>query len=44
MFFGLPLVVGFHEHQQWHFERHGFRGSKALLAEVLYRNPAKAAP
>ncbi len=28
-------------HPDWHFERTGFRGSKDLLAEVLYRNPAK---
>jgi dTDP-4-dehydrorhamnose reductase len=27
---------------QWHFERRGFRGSKELLSEVLYRNPEKA--
>jgi dTDP-4-dehydrorhamnose reductase len=26
-------------HPQWHFERSGFRGSKALLAEALYKNP-----
>jgi dTDP-4-dehydrorhamnose reductase len=26
-------------HPEWHFERNGFRGSKGLLAEVLYRNP-----
>jgi dTDP-4-dehydrorhamnose reductase len=26
-------------HAQWHFERNGFRGSKELLAETLYRNP-----
>ncbi len=29
-------------HPEWHFERCGFHGSKKLLAEVLYRNPAKA--
>lgn len=29
-------------HQEWHFERASFRGSRDLLAEVLYRNPAKA--
>ena len=27
---------------QWHFDRCGFRGSKELLSEVLYRNPEKA--
>ena len=26
--------------RQWHFERRGEAGSKQLLAEVLYRNPA----
>jgi dTDP-4-dehydrorhamnose reductase len=30
-------------HAEWHFERGGFRGSKELLAEALYRNPGKAA-
>jgi dTDP-4-dehydrorhamnose reductase len=29
-------------HDNWHFERGGIRGSKALLAEVLYRNPRDA--
>lgn len=29
-------------HAEWHFERGGFCGSTGLLAEVLYRNPAKA--
>ncbi len=29
-------------HPEWHFERNTFCGSKHLLAEVLYRNPAKA--
>jgi dTDP-4-dehydrorhamnose reductase len=28
---------------EWHYERGGFKGSKELLAEVLYRNPGKAA-
>ncbi|HZZ28110.1 MAG TPA: sugar nucleotide-binding protein [Pirellulales bacterium] len=28
-------------HAQWHFERSSFKGSKELLAEVLYRNPGK---
>ena len=28
-------------HAEWHFERGGFRGSKKLLEEVLYRNPSK---
>jgi dTDP-4-dehydrorhamnose reductase len=28
-------------HPEWHFERSGFKGSKELLAEVLYRNPDK---
>ncbi len=30
-------------HTDWHHERHGFRGSPELLAEVLYRNPSKVA-
>lgn len=29
-------------HRNWHFERKGEAGSPALLARVLYRNPAKA--
>ncbi len=28
-------------HAEWHYERGGFKGSKELLAEVLYRNPGK---
>jgi dTDP-4-dehydrorhamnose reductase len=28
-------------HDEWHFDRNGERGSPALLAEVLYRNPRK---
>ncbi len=28
-------------HADWHHERSGFRGSRGLLAEVLYRNPAR---
>lgn len=30
-------------HSDWHHERTGFRGSPELLAEVLYRNPRRAA-
>jgi dTDP-4-dehydrorhamnose reductase len=29
-------------HAEWHYERGGFKGSKEMLAEVLYRNPGKA--
>lgn len=29
-------------HDQWHFERGGFRCSPELLAKVLYRNPRRA--
>jgi dTDP-4-dehydrorhamnose reductase len=29
-------------HRQWHYDRNGERGSPKLLAEVLYRNPAKS--
>ncbi len=28
-------------HGDWHHERGGFKGSRGLLAEVLYRNPAR---
>lgn len=28
-------------HREWHFERNGEPGSPELLAEVLYRNPAR---
>jgi len=28
-------------HRDWHFERGGVRGSRELLAEVLYRNPLR---
>lgn len=28
-------------HRQWHHERNGVEGSPELLAEVLYRNPAR---
>ena len=28
-------------HREWHFERAGRRGSRELLAEILYRNPAR---
>jgi dTDP-4-dehydrorhamnose reductase len=29
-------------HREWHFERRsGERGSRELLAEILYRNPAR---
>jgi dTDP-4-dehydrorhamnose reductase len=29
-------------HREWHFERDGFKGSKELLADALYRNPGSA--
>lgn len=29
-------------HHQWHYERNGERGSRELLARVLYRNPARS--
>jgi len=29
-------------HPEWHYERENFTGSKALLAEVLYRNPRRS--
>jgi len=29
-------------HDEWHFHRGGFKGSKGLLAEVLYCNPGAA--
>ncbi|HEV7225336.1 MAG TPA: sugar nucleotide-binding protein [Pirellulales bacterium] len=28
-------------HREWHFERGGNRGSRELLAEILYRNPGR---